>query len=215
MRFSDDKINADAANDQRRTQVGGSRRVFVFCEVHPRVRSVRRGRVGVGLCFAGVHPRLRSAPSGPSLSLVRYPPRFAQGINHRSFSWFGFTIRGPRWFLFVNSNASVVDGLPPVSSVAPKWGQRRAPARRDARKTNALFDPHNTKAPVVDGLPPIWSAATRWGAENASFTRERPAKFTNESRSFTTADAFSGGRARNARMDARKTQAHANATSPS
>ena len=44
----------------------------------------RRGCAGGGVCFAGVTPRAaRSAPSGPSLSLVRCPPRFAQGTNQR------------------------------------------------------------------------------------------------------------------------------------
>ena len=34
----------------------------------------------------------RSAPSGPSLSLVRCPPRFAQGTNHRSLLVLGSQI---------------------------------------------------------------------------------------------------------------------------
>ena len=35
------------------------------------------------LVFCERHSSLRSAPSGPSLSLVRCPPRFAQGTNQR------------------------------------------------------------------------------------------------------------------------------------
>ena len=37
-------------------------------------------------------PSLRSAPSGPSLSLVRCPPRFAQGTNQRLFLGLGSRI---------------------------------------------------------------------------------------------------------------------------
>ena len=57
------------------------------------LRSFRRGCLGGCFCFAGVHPRIRSAPSGPSLSLVRYPPRFAQGTNQRLFLGLGSRIR--------------------------------------------------------------------------------------------------------------------------
>ena len=45
------------------------------------------GEKASGLC--NVPPSLRSAPSGPSLSLVRCPPRFAQGTNHRLFLGLG------------------------------------------------------------------------------------------------------------------------------
>ena len=62
-------------------------------------------------------------------------------------------------------------------------------------------------------LAPLSERSERWGAENASFTRESTAKFTNQPSNFTTADAFSGGRAR-ARIDALTTKASANATSP-
>ena len=57
------------------------------------LRSFRRGCLGGCFCFAGVHPRIRSAPSGPSLSLVRCPPRFAQGTNHRLFLGLGLRSR--------------------------------------------------------------------------------------------------------------------------
>ena len=45
-------------------------------------------------------------------------------------------------------------------------------------------------------VSPLSERSERWGAENASFTRESPTKFPNQSNNFTTADAFSGGRAK-------------------
>ena len=73
------------------------------------------------------------------------------------------------------------------------WGP--SAARGDARKiqtpsTNA----HNTKAPVVDSLPPIRPKGVMGGRKCVVHPR-KPCSFPNQSNTFTTADAFSGGRA--------------------
>ena len=70
---------------------GISVEIGACASVHPRIRSApKRGCVGEGFRFAGVSPSAqRSAPSGPSLSLVRCPRACAQGTNQRSFLGLG------------------------------------------------------------------------------------------------------------------------------
>ena len=63
-----------------------------LASVYPRVRSARRGCFWRRLLFCERPSSRRSAPSGPSLSLIRYPPRLRAGDKPTLVSWFGFAI---------------------------------------------------------------------------------------------------------------------------
>ena len=75
---------------------------------------------------------------------------------------------------------------------ATLWGARRPAAgvRPNAVRRGDAAQHERTSGRRL--APYLRAKRAQWGAENASSTHERPAKFANQSNTFTTADAFSG-----------------------
>ena len=84
---------------------------------------------------------------------------------------FGFTDRGPRWFLNVNSNAAVVDGSPPIraqramggSDEAQRGAGGRAQARGDVAKYKRPLQTRTTQTHQWSMVCPLSERAAREG----------------------------------------------------
>ena len=140
----------------------------------------------------------RSAPSGPSLSLVRYPPRFAQGTNRRLFPGSGSRIR---------DEVRVVQ-RPPFSlrSAGPPRLTSRPPEGGCSQALSWLLW-FAFMAMVVVGSKKR-TRTCQWSTVSPLFASAASTMGGSDE-----AQRGAGGRARSARMDTRKIRASANTTS--
>ena len=97
-------------------------------------------------------PSLRSAPSGPSLSLVRCPPRFAQGTNQRSLLGLGSRSRTTVVPVCELESASG-RRLAPYPSVASDGGRKCVVHPRKPRQFANQFNTFATADAFSGGRP--------------------------------------------------------------